>query len=305
MIGFTKKIKISSLVFAFIIASFLSGCASKVPEVTDEQVLEFLGSQSLYADKDAPPTISRSIENCMGLLAGLRDDFSEYMAGGTLGMMEMVCRQSLQKLVNNKTKNTYGFTLASFENREFAKRVMVIKQTADEKFRTFVKVRRQKQEEVRLARERLAEQQRLARKKAAEEEQLALEKAAKEKAEAALGNYQQTFAAFVAGLDERLATLPQQCRRHANLLAAAHTRLFNRLDRVITKPEICKITVKEIKKRASENLEKIKQITLTGSGRYWRFDELDFYPNKVSVRWVDQQFQQLTGDIVEMTQMLE
>lgn len=244
----------------------MAGCGSDVPDVSDEQLLSFLGTKNVWESDDAPLTIAERTEECAELLSGLNADVYadvyKDMPSDIKGMYKTDCRENFQKLINDKSKNTYGFTLASFEDKKLAKRIVRVSQEAREK-----------------------QQRRL----------WAKAKAAKEEAEQKRSAYINAFQIFVNELDTKLAALPNRCRMLEEKRQMTRNTRSQSISWVYDMPSFCKMPTENIKQQALHNLEKIQGTTISCSGTLWQFIPPSLYPNKVSPKWwndEEEKFQQ-------------
>ncbi len=115
------------LVVGVAVLPLLAACGEKVPEATDEQLLQLLGSSSSFFGSGAPLSISKRTVECAELLSGLADEIVKDMPEVVLGQIKTECRKGFDEVVKDPAKNPMGFKLAHFENKELAERIAALK----------------------------------------------------------------------------------------------------------------------------------------------------------------------------------
>lgn len=147
----------------------ISGCSDGPPDITDEQILNFLGERNVFADASLPLTISVGTIECVELLSGISDEVVQDMPAEFLGMFKTDCREQFDRLVKNEERNTFGFQLKHFENKRFAERLIELKSTTDTAYEKALKELRARREAARKA-AREEERIRMEKRRALEEE---------------------------------------------------------------------------------------------------------------------------------------
>lgn len=160
---------------AFAPLPLIAACGDAIPQASDEQLLNLLGEHREAHGESLPPSLSRSIEECVRLLSGLEDDIVQDIPDDVLGHFKADCRRALRDRLDDDTRNPMGLELAHFENREFGERIS-----------------------------QLAEPSRLAA-------QLAAQEARERRQQAQLDEAKETITDLLASLDERFETFDALC----------------------------------------------------------------------------------------------
>jgi len=123
MMSISNFFRLSGL--ALVAGGLLVGCGSGVPEVTDEDIIAFLGETMGRGESAPPATINKGAVECAEILSGLNADVLKDMPEEWLGLEKTSCRESFNRFVTDRARNTKGFKLEHFENKDFARRIAV------------------------------------------------------------------------------------------------------------------------------------------------------------------------------------
>ncbi|MBF8222384.1 hypothetical protein [Halomonas sp. 328] len=108
---------------AFSALPVLTACGDSIPQATDEQLLTLLGNSREVRGEQLPPSIPRSVEECVRLLSGLEDEVVKDIPAEFLGQMKAECRSGLRNHLEDPERNPMGLELAHFDERELGERI--------------------------------------------------------------------------------------------------------------------------------------------------------------------------------------
>lgn len=179
----------------------LIACSNNEPEITDDEIIKFLGTQPLFGSHVASPTISKQLVDCSELISGSKNDVVKDMPVEYLGQMKTACREQISSLLKDPTKKNFGLTLRNFENKSFAARLIALKNSID-----------------------LANHKAETEAQAKKREEEAKEKAAlRLKSEDELAKITSDYSAFTTGLDEQFSKAHALCDTLKNTLVELKT----------------------------------------------------------------------------------
>ncbi|PRD43542.1 hypothetical protein C5748_09730 [Phyllobacterium phragmitis] len=260
---------VRNAVVAACIAPFLVACSDSVPEATDQQLLEIIGSSSSFLGSDSPLSIPRSAVECVRVLSGLDADIYKDMPAEMLGAFKTGCRQEFAERLKDESRNPLGFTLESFENKDLAERITKLKETSDEANRVAAEEKREREKAESLA-----------------------------QAEAELEAARAEYRSFVASIDDRVSTAAPLCDEWLLNQASAKEKARNSVWAYRSAPEICKeATITQIRALAGKHLETLVNQTIKANSLFG-FNK-PYYGN-ASGEWFDQQMERLNADIAGM-----
>lgn len=247
----------------------LAACGEKLPEATDEQLLQLLGSSSSFSGSGAPPSISKRTVECTQLLSGLADEIVKDMPDEILGQIKTECRKAFDEQLKDTTKNPMGFKLAHFEDKTLAARIAALKETTDE-----------------------------ANRRAAQEKRAHEEQEARSKTETELAELKTNYAAFVASMDQRIEAMKPVCEEWSAAQADLKAKdKWSNWNYRYPSP-LCTDKEAEIRALAAGHLETLNGAEVTGSGTYYRFQKPYF--GNASQEWFDGQLTKLKDEISQM-----
>jgi len=251
----------------------LAACGEKVPEATDEQLLQLVGSSLTFLGSDAPLNISKRTVECVQLLSGLADEIVKDMPEEILGQIKTDCRKNLDIVVKDPAKNPIGFKLAHFENKELAERIATLKETTDE-----------------------------ANRKAAREKAARAEQEARAKAEGELKDLRSSYGEFVASIDDRVRETKAACDEWVAVRTEVNAKIkWNNWRNRFPSP-LCSDQVSDIQKKASQHLAALNATEVSGSGTFFSFQKPYF--GNASAEWFDDQLVRLKDEIRQMKAVL-
>lgn len=255
---------------ALSLAPALAACGDKVPEATDDQLLQILASDSVFSSSDRPLSIPKSAVECVRVLSGLDEEIFKDMPAEMLETMKTGCRQELDKHLKDEAKNPMGFQLAHFENKELAERITKLKETSDE-----------------------------ANRKAAQERRQHEEREARAKAERELEELKSQYAGFVQSIDQRI----QSARPICDEWIAAQTALKKKKNKwnnwSYRQPSpICTDGIAQIRTTAATHLDTLSATEVSGRGTFFNFNKPYF--GNASPEWLDEQVKKLNEDVERM-----
>ncbi|UXS43046.1 hypothetical protein FY150_24930 (plasmid) [Agrobacterium tumefaciens] len=266
--GFSLK-SMRGLTVGVAILPLLAACGENVPEATDEQLLQLVGSSSSFFGSGAPLSISKRTVECAELLSGLADEVVKDMPEEVLGQIKTECRKGFDEIVKDPVKNPMGFKLAHFENKALAERIAGLKEASDEANRVAAEEKREREKAEALA-----------------------------KAEAELEAARTEYQSFVASIDDRVSTAAPLCDEWLLSQAAAKEKARMSVWAYRTAPEICReATITQIRDLAGKHLETLANQTIQANSLFG-FNK-PYYGN-ASPEWFDQQMERLNADIVAM-----
>ncbi|MCG8273935.1 hypothetical protein MIC97_20845 [Aquamicrobium sp. NLF2-7] len=265
---------IRNMVIGTSILPILAACGEKVPEASDEQLLELLGSRSSFFGSEAPLGIPSTVVECTQLLSGLADEIVKDMPAEMLGAFKTECRRGLDDVLKDEAKNPMGFALAHFENQELAERIETLKKSTDEANRQAAAERREREEQE--------------------------ARAAKD---AELEKLRGDYAAFVESISERVTAAEPACTEWQDLKAEINEAIQWNNWRHRNPPAICsEEQVTAIGTRAQQHLEALNAAEVTGSGTFFSFPTPYF--GDASEEWFERQLSTTTEQIGQMRQDL-
>lgn len=140
--------KIKTLATATCIA-LLTACQPSIPEATDEQIVEIVGSST---ETFGIKVIQKDAIECLRLISGLDDQIFKDAPTTFVAGIKTKCRKELGKRLKDDTRNPMGFELEHFENQDLVTRIELIQKD------------QQKQIEIRREEAEKAEAQEMVRK---------------------------------------------------------------------------------------------------------------------------------------------
>lgn len=255
-------------------ASLLAACGDNIPEATDDQLLQLLASDSAFLGSDRPLSIARGTVECVRVLSGLDEEIFKDMPAEMLGTMKTGCRQELDKRLKDEAKNPMGFQLAHFEKKDLAERISKLKETTDE-----------------------------ANRKAAQEQRQREEQEARAKTERELEELKVQYAAFVASIDERIASARPICDDWTTSQEALKKK-DKWTNWAYRRPSsICTDEITQIKAMAAQHLEALNAAEVSGRGTFYNFRKPYF--GNASPEWFDEQVKTLTEEVETMKTSLD
>ncbi|WP_265614926.1 hypothetical protein [Agrobacterium tumefaciens] len=257
------------LVVGVAVLPLLAACGEKVPEATDEQILQLLGSNSPFFGSDAPLSISKRTAECAELLSGLADEIVKDMPEEVLGRIKTECRKNFDEVVKDPAKNPMGFKLAHFESKELAGRIAALKASTDE-----------------------------ANRRAAQEERARAEQEARAKTESELKDLRSSYGEFVASIDGRVQEAKAVCDEWATVRTEVNAKIKWNNWRNRNPSPLCTDQVSDIREKARQHLEALNAAEVSGSGTFFSFQKPYF--GTASVEWFDDQLARLKDEISQM-----
>lgn len=270
MSGFVFSLKsVRSLAVGIAVLPLLAACGEKVPEATDEQLLQLVGSSSTFFGSGAPLSISKRTVECVELLSGLADEIVKDMPDEVLGQIKTECRKGFDEITKDPAKNPMEFKLAHFESKELAERIAALKETTDE-----------------------------ANRRAAQEKRAREEQEARAKTETELAELKTNYSVFVASIDQRIEAMKPVCEEW--LAAQADIKAKDKWSNWSYRhpSPLCTDKEAEIRALAAGHLETLNVAEVTGSGTYYRFQKPYF--GNASEEWFDGQLTKLKEEINQM-----
>jgi len=266
--------------FCVIAVSTLSACGPSVPEATDQQLLNILGTENRVGDT-THLTLPKRLVECVRGISGLDDALYVDMPADVLGMFKTDCRVSLSTLLSSDANKELGFKQTHFENRDLAERLTVLMVTADENLTTAREMQRQLQFE--------QEEQRKADELAAVQTEIDAERDA----------YQQ----FIASIDSRISDAEPLCLEHERLTQEIKAKARNSQWAYRNTFWIClPQRMDEIKAEAAKHLVTLSEAT---PERYSLFGFRAPYYGNASHDWFVGHADALSNEVATMRSVLE
>jgi len=129
MLSIPKLFCFSSAVFSM--GVLLAGCGASIPETSDEELVTLLGDSFSFSPQEKSPLVVREyVVECAELLSGVNADVIKDLPAATVGERKTACREALDEKIKDTARNSKGFKLEHFENKDFAKRLVQLAQSS-------------------------------------------------------------------------------------------------------------------------------------------------------------------------------
>ncbi len=252
----------------------LAACGDGVPEATDAQLLQLIGSKRDFMGASEPLSISKRTVECVRALSGVDDIVYKDMPAEMLGSFKTHCRKALSERIADSSKNPLGFKLESFENKELAERITALKASTDASNRIIAE-----KERARVKAETLAKMQ------------------------AGLDAERKRYQAFIDSLDNRMAKAASRCEAWAASKSLAKAKDKYSQWSYRRAPDICQEqTLVQIRPLAKKNQEYLAKQKVNPDGFGMGFSKP--YYGMASAAWFDEQEARLEKEVAQMKEVV-